>query len=72
MASSSINKVKRGHRLSLEDQLKGVRGALRSRKTPPQLRDGLRKREAQLERKMGRRKGRKKESGLLGLGVFGL
>jgi hypothetical protein len=37
-------------KMTLEAQLKGVRAALRSRKTPKQLRDGLRKREAQLER----------------------
>ena len=68
----SSQKVKRAHRLSPEAQLKGVRAALRSWRTPPQLKDGLRKRAAQLERKLGGRKGHKRESGLLGLGVLGL
>ena len=40
----------RGSRLSLQDQLKGVRAALRSDQTPPQLKAGLRKRAAQLEK----------------------
>lgn len=40
-----------GHgRLSLRDQLKGVRAALRSDRTPPQLKAGLRKRAVQLEK----------------------
>ena len=30
--------------LTLEEQLKGIRAAIRSKRTPPQLRDGLRKR----------------------------
>lgn len=42
------------HKLSLEAQLKGVRSALRKRKTPAQLKPGLRKREAQLVRLLGR------------------
>ena len=37
-------------RLSFQDQLKGVAAALRSDRTPPQLRAGLRKRAAQLEK----------------------
>lgn len=37
-------------KLTLSEQLRGVRAALRNRKTPKQLRDGLRKREAQLVR----------------------
>src|SRR5229473_6570978 len=37
------------HKLTLEEQLEGVRSALRSRQTPPQLKDGLRRREAELE-----------------------
>jgi hypothetical protein len=36
--------------LSLHDQLKGVRAALHSDQTPPQLKAGLRKRAAQLEK----------------------
>ena len=62
-------KVKRGHRLSLEAQLKGVRAALRSQRTPPQLKEGLRKRADQLEGELGRKK---EDSGLLGIGVLGL
>lgn len=31
-------------KLTLEEQLKGIRAAVRSKRTPPQLRDGLRKR----------------------------
>ena len=31
-------------RLTFEEQLKGIRAAIRSKKTPPQLREGLRKR----------------------------
>src|SRR2546425_1051594 len=43
------------HELSLEEQLEGVRAALRSRQTPPQLREGLRRREAQLEDQLRKR-----------------
>jgi signal transduction histidine kinase len=31
-------------KLNLEEQLKGVRAAVRSKRTPPQLREGLRRR----------------------------
>ena len=31
-------------KLTLKEQLKGVRAAVRSKRTPPQLREGLRKR----------------------------
>jgi hypothetical protein len=44
------SRTNRGSRLSLHDQLKGVRAALRSDQTPPQLKAGLRKRAAQLEK----------------------
>ncbi len=37
------------HKLTLEEQLEGVKAALRSRQTPSQLKDGLRRREAELE-----------------------
>jgi hypothetical protein len=37
------------HELSLEEQLEGVKKALSSRSTPPQLKDGLRRRAADLE-----------------------
>jgi hypothetical protein len=36
-------------RLNLEQQLKGVKAAIRSKRTPPQLRDGLRRREVWLK-----------------------
>ncbi len=38
------------HKLSLKEQLLGVEKALRKRRLPKQLREGLRKRKAQLER----------------------
>ena len=43
------------HELSLEEQLEGVRAALQSRQTPPQLKEGLRKRERQLEEQLRKR-----------------
>jgi hypothetical protein len=49
-------------KLSLEQQLKGVRAAIRSKRTPPQLREGLRRRAEWLDKQIGdsgRRKGRK-------------
>jgi hypothetical protein len=49
-------------KLTLKDQLKGVRAALRSRRTPPQLKDGLRRRAKALENKLGMRNGRTKAS----------
>ena len=39
-------------KLTLMEQLKGVRAALRSRRTPPQLKEGLRKRAEALERQI--------------------
>ena len=52
-------------KLSLTDQLKGVRKAVLSPRTPPQLRDGLRRRAEDLERRLGvspsrRKKGRRR------------
>jgi signal transduction histidine kinase len=49
-------------KLTLEEQLKGVRAAVRSKRTPPQLRDGLRKRAKWLieEIRQGRPRKRKK------------
>ena len=38
--------------LSLEEQLRGVRAAIKSRRTPPQLREGLKRRAEELERKL--------------------
>lgn len=42
------------HKLSLKEQLRGVEHALRSRRTPKQFREGLRKRKKQLERALRR------------------
>jgi len=39
-------------RLSLEDQLRGTTAAIESKKTPPQLLEGLRRRKAELERQL--------------------
>lgn len=44
-------------KLTLGEQLKGVRAALRSRRTPPQLKEGLRKRAEALERQIAERSG---------------
>jgi hypothetical protein len=41
-------------KLTTEEQLKGVRAALRSPRTPPQLKEGLRKREQSLLGTLGR------------------
>jgi len=41
------------HKLSLQDQLKGVRSAIRSEKTPKQFLPGLKKRLKMLEKKIG-------------------
>jgi hypothetical protein len=52
-------------KLSLEQQLKGVRAAIRSKRTPPQLREGLRRRAEWLSSKTGgsgKQKGIKKLS----------
>ncbi len=43
-------------KLTFADQLKGVRAALRSRRTPPQLRDGLQRRADELEKVLKVRK----------------
>jgi hypothetical protein len=40
------------NKLSLDDQLRGVKAALKSKKTPPQFRDGLRRREAELQKQL--------------------
>jgi hypothetical protein len=48
--------------LSLENQLKGVRAALRSPRTPKQLKKGLRKREKELNKKIKKNKRGKKNS----------
>jgi hypothetical protein len=49
--------------LSLEHQLKGVRAALSSPRTPKQLKTGLRKREKELSKKIKKnKKGKKNRS----------
>lgn len=39
-------------KLSIEDQLKGVRAAIKSQHCPPQLREGLKRRAEDLEKKL--------------------
>jgi hypothetical protein len=41
------------NKLSLEDQLRGVKAALKAKKTPPQFLEGLRRRKMELQRKLG-------------------
>lgn len=40
-------------KLSLKDQLKGVRAALKSPRTPPQLKQGLKRRAEELRKQLG-------------------
>ena len=57
-------------KLTLKDQLKGVKAAIRSSRTPPQLRDSLRRRVGELEKKLRAsrpRKTRSRKSGVLDL-----
>jgi hypothetical protein len=49
-------------RLTLEDQLRGIRAALKSKRTPPQLKPGLTKRKDFLEKSLGKEKQGKKNS----------
>ena len=53
-------------KLTLEEQLKGVRAAVRSKRTPPQLREGLRKRAKWLieQIRQGRARRKKKKKSL--------
>lgn len=46
--------------LTLEEQLKGIRAAIRSKKTPPQLRGGLRKRAKWLRTEIRRSRPKKR------------
>ena len=46
-------------KLTLEEQLRGIRAALKSRRTPPQLKAGLERRKMSLERTLGQSSGRK-------------
>jgi hypothetical protein len=48
--------------LTLEDQLRGIRAALKSKRTPPQLKPGLTKRKEFLEKSLGRERQRNKKS----------
>ena len=59
------------HKLNAEQQLKGVQAALRSPRTPPQLKDGLRRREQVLLKAIERsaRPERKKRGSFL-KGIF--
>jgi hypothetical protein len=43
------------HRLTLAEQLAGVSGALKSKKTPKHLLPALRRRQALLKKRLGRR-----------------
>lgn len=61
------------HKLNPEQQLKGVQAALRSPRTPPQLKDGLRRREQVLLKaieRSGKSKRKKRNSSFL-KGIFG-
>lgn len=42
-------------KLTVKEQLKGVRAALRSPRTPPQLKEGLLRRAEALEKQIGQR-----------------
>jgi hypothetical protein len=48
-------------KLTLEEQLKGIRAAVRSKRTPPQLREGLRKRAKWLVEQIRQSRPRKKK-----------
>jgi hypothetical protein len=48
--------------LTLEDQLRGIRAALKSTRTPPQLKPGLTKRKEFLEGRLEKPKKREKKS----------
>jgi hypothetical protein len=60
--------AKQRHKLSLRDQLRGVRAAIESSKTPPQLVEGLKRRATELERQLkagGRRPQKSRQRGPL-------
>lgn len=60
------------NKLNLEQQLKGVQAALRSPRTPPQLKDGLRRREQVLLKAIERSARPKREKrGSFLKGIFG-
>jgi hypothetical protein len=41
------------YKLTLADRLKGAKAALKSKKTPPQLKEGIRRKIAKLEKEVG-------------------
>ena len=41
-------------KLTMQEQLKGIRAALRSKRTPPQLREGLKRRADWLEKRVNK------------------
>ena len=43
-------------KLTLAEQLRGIRSALSSKRTPPQLKPGLQKRKEVLERTLGKQR----------------
>jgi len=53
-------------KLTIQEQLKGVRAALKSPRTPPQLKEGLRKRERELTRRAPQASRRRKSRSLFG------
>jgi hypothetical protein len=53
-------------KLTLADQLKGVRAAIRSRRTPPQLKEGLRNRRETLRKQIRALAAKRKRSGSSG------
>jgi hypothetical protein len=57
------------NKLSLVDQLRGVSAAIKSKKTPPQFLDGLRRRATELRKKIDKERQGKRSglSKLLGL-----
>ena len=54
-------------RLTLAEQLKGIRAAIHSKKTPPQLREGLRKRAKWLKDEIRRTRPEKRKKIVVGL-----
>lgn len=49
-------------KLSLDEQLSGVRAAIRSKRTPPQLREGLKQRAEWLKKQIGKTSPPKKKN----------
>jgi len=53
-------------KLSISEQLVGVTKALKSPRTPPQLKPGLKNRKHELEKALGKRSGKKNAQGAVG------